>query len=74
MGTSTGIALPRTGIGNLRVWVPTYILPPKQGNHTSPTVRTARTSFPFSPLPSTHDFWWLLYKIVYQQQFNSLTA
>jgi len=24
MGTSTGIALPRTGIGNLRVWVPTY--------------------------------------------------
>ena len=25
MGTSTGIALPRTGIGNLRVWVPTYI-------------------------------------------------
>jgi hypothetical protein len=26
MGTSTGIALPRTSIGNLRVWVPTYIL------------------------------------------------
>ena len=26
MGTSTGIALPRTGIGNLRVWVPTYIV------------------------------------------------
>ena len=25
MGTSTGIALPRTSIGNLRVWVPTYI-------------------------------------------------
>jgi hypothetical protein len=25
MGTSTGIALPRTGIGNLCVWVPTYI-------------------------------------------------
>jgi len=25
MGTSTGIALPLTGIGNLRVWVPTYI-------------------------------------------------
>jgi hypothetical protein len=24
MGTSTGIALPRTSIGNLRVWVPTY--------------------------------------------------
>jgi hypothetical protein len=23
--TSTGIALPRTGIGNLRVWVPAYI-------------------------------------------------
>jgi hypothetical protein len=26
MGTSTGIALPRTSIGNLRVWVPTYTL------------------------------------------------
>jgi hypothetical protein len=26
MGTSTGNALPRTGIGNLRIWVPTYIL------------------------------------------------
>ena len=25
MGTSTGIALPRTSIGNLRVWVPIYI-------------------------------------------------
>ena len=25
MGTSTGNALPSTGIGNLRVWVPTYI-------------------------------------------------
>ena len=25
MGTSTGNALPRTGIGNLRVWVPTYV-------------------------------------------------
>jgi hypothetical protein len=24
MGTSTGIALPRTSIGNLRVWVLTY--------------------------------------------------
>jgi hypothetical protein len=25
MGTSTGIALPRTSIGNLCLWVPTYI-------------------------------------------------
>jgi hypothetical protein len=26
MGTSTGNALPHTGIGNLRIWVPKYIL------------------------------------------------
>jgi hypothetical protein len=41
---------------------------PKQCSRTSPTVRTARTSYLFLPTPFSHAFGWLLcIKICYHQ-------
>ncbi len=50
MGTSSGIALPRTGIGNLRIWVPTYII-------QSCNLRVGGSRFRFPANPKRKKLW-----------------